>query len=235
MEIVGGGSPTVGPHSSYPISHIVSHLSHHGPPAPFTFLCSRVLVCPLCPQVRGELGKLAEARLQHMESTLRARDEQLRQLQNSTWGAWAEDQAVTAEVGRLQAELSQSHTLHRQLASRLDESEAGRLAEGDEAASMHSQLRAALEGITHERDAATARVNVLAAEVSPPSEHRTRGLTPSELAWSPARSSLPLHGPHMFSPARVSLLRWRRRRRRATPKKGPSRRSPRRRIRCGTP
>ena len=73
------------------------------------------------------------------ESTLRTKDEQLHQLQSSTWGAWAQDQGINAELGRLQAELSQAHTLNRDLSSRLGGTEETR---GNEqrAAEASSQL-----------------------------------------------------------------------------------------------
>ena len=71
---------------------------------------------------------------------------------------------MTAEIERLQAELSQAHALNRQVAARLDEVDKGRAAEGAEAARVQAELSASLGSAAHERDSARDRVQVLASE-----------------------------------------------------------------------
>ena len=107
-----------------------------------------------------------QSRLHELEASLLARDEQLRQLQSSSWGSWAEDQSITAELSRLQSELSQAHALHRQLESRLNESEHARQEEGKAAEASVTSLTHQLMGVTAERDGAVSRVASLAAEVA---------------------------------------------------------------------
>ena len=55
---------------------------------------------------RSALVELAERRLAELEAELKRKDQQLQQLQASSWGAWAEDMAVQAELERLQQELT---------------------------------------------------------------------------------------------------------------------------------
>jgi chromosome segregation ATPase len=116
--------------------------------------------------VRGALVQLAEGRIHELESALQKKDEQLIQLQGSTWGAWAQDQGINAELGRLQAELSQAHTLNKDLSSRLGGTEKTRGNENRAAEAARAQLSARLDTTTSELSTTSARAHNLAAELT---------------------------------------------------------------------
>ena len=94
-------------------------------------------------QVTSRLVELAEARLDEMAEALTQKEAELARVQAASWGAWAQDAAVHAELGRLQDELSQSHVEVTRLGRILSETQ--------EAAERDA--RAAAEGIVAERAA----------------------------------------------------------------------------------
>jgi hypothetical protein len=69
---------------------------------------------------------LAETRLTELEALLASKDSELARVQSSSWGGWAQDAAVHAELRRLQDEISQAHVEVVRLGRALVEAEAGR-------------------------------------------------------------------------------------------------------------
>ncbi|KAL1495552.1 hypothetical protein AB1Y20_016915 [Prymnesium parvum] len=85
-------------------------------------------------EVHGKLNQLAEARLNELEEELQKKNQQVHQLQSATWGAWAQDMAVDAEIKRLQEELSQAHTTNVRLEKDLSKEKHGAAKAGEQAA-----------------------------------------------------------------------------------------------------
>ena len=58
-------------------------------------------VIPSLDALRGAVGRLADERIEALETALSTKDAQLHELQALAWGAYADDSAVAAEVQRL--------------------------------------------------------------------------------------------------------------------------------------
>eukprot|EP00962_Isochrysis_galbana_P038982 scaffold13932_cov65-Isochrysis_galbana.AAC.1 len=78
------------------------------------------------------LMSLAESRLTELEAALASKDIELARVQASSWGGWAQDAAVHAELRRLQDEVSQAHVEVVRLSRLAAEAEAGRAEEARE-------------------------------------------------------------------------------------------------------
>lgn len=115
-------------------------------------------------KLRGELHSLAEARLSEMKAALERKDEQLRQLQATTWGAWASDVAVGAELKRLQAELSQAHALQRRHAERSQRAEQEVIRAREAAGGTQAALEVQVRGLKDELERARVEAERMAVE-----------------------------------------------------------------------
>ena len=94
------------------------------------------------------------------------KETQLREVQATSWGAWADDQAVASELERLRAELSQAHTLHMRAQQEGREVSSSAAAEAAQMAAEMAALRKRGDAAVADASAASRRITTLEEQLS---------------------------------------------------------------------
>ena len=135
---------------------------------------------------RGALVDLAEERIGVLHAELKRREAEADALRNASWGGWAEDEGVKAEMERLREEVTLAGAAQRRLANELAATEGRRAA----AAAEGERLAAALAREKKEAAADGARLGAALAAAEKENRRVTAELGASEASGASLAASL---------------------------------------------